>query len=424
MTLPPVNCFGVWSSNWLRSLLNGFRGWHDRLLASGVRARDNRCMRYQQLQFFTRPETVAMRDRTKARNYSAEKEEFRRDHARRRQWGLVRRHAQKLCRSHGCTGKCAEVGLHDFAEAVPPLIWPDDAIYTQRPAPPTPAAPPTPGAPVAAPGAPGAPGRFVADGRDLRPGSEQQACRPIPASEAAAARRAGSTTRTEPAPRTETAAQTAPAHQAAPAHRAEPAHQQAEAAPRTETAAHTAPAHRAEPAHQQANPIRQAEPAHQQANPIRQAEPAHQQAEAARQAGAAVPPHAKAAGHAGGPGQDEPGHRPALTRPTTSATRRHIPTCHVDTGRLTEDSLHGSAPPPAKADPRRSTTHLDHTSLAPHRPPQKKTGTIHFGANPRRSEKGQLIPRRPNVKERSPPRRPRRRSQLAERWTVLDRRRQ
>jgi len=42
-------------------------------------------MRYQQLQFFTRPETAAMRDRTKARNYSPEKEEFRRDHARRRQ---------------------------------------------------------------------------------------------------------------------------------------------------------------------------------------------------------------------------------------------------------------------------------------------------------------------------------------------------
>ena len=84
-------------------------------------------MRYQQLQLFTRPATAAMRDRTKARNYSPEKEEFRRDHARRRQWGLARRHAQKLCRSHGCSRECAEVGLHDHAEAVPPLIWPAEA---------------------------------------------------------------------------------------------------------------------------------------------------------------------------------------------------------------------------------------------------------------------------------------------------------
>ncbi|HET6479341.1 MAG TPA: hypothetical protein VFG35_04750, partial [Actinoplanes sp.] len=71
-TFSAGNCLGAWSSNWLRSVLNGFRGWHDRLLAGGVLARDNRCMRYQQLQFFTRPETAAMRDRTKARNYSPE----------------------------------------------------------------------------------------------------------------------------------------------------------------------------------------------------------------------------------------------------------------------------------------------------------------------------------------------------------------
>jgi hypothetical protein len=37
-----------------------------------------------------------MRDRTAARNYSPEKEEFRRDHERRRAWGLKRRHARKL----------------------------------------------------------------------------------------------------------------------------------------------------------------------------------------------------------------------------------------------------------------------------------------------------------------------------------------
>ena len=90
-------------------------------------------MRYQQLQLFSRPATAAMRDRTQARNYSPQKEEFRRDHARRRRWGLARRHAQKLCRSRGCSRECAEVGLHDHGDAVPPLIWPDEATFAQRP---------------------------------------------------------------------------------------------------------------------------------------------------------------------------------------------------------------------------------------------------------------------------------------------------
>ena len=37
-----------------------------------------------------------MRDRTKARNYSPERDEFRRDHERRRAFGLARRHAERL----------------------------------------------------------------------------------------------------------------------------------------------------------------------------------------------------------------------------------------------------------------------------------------------------------------------------------------
>lgn len=37
-----------------------------------------------------------MRDRTKARNYSPERERLRREQARRREVGLARRHAQKL----------------------------------------------------------------------------------------------------------------------------------------------------------------------------------------------------------------------------------------------------------------------------------------------------------------------------------------
>ncbi|TDO41025.1 hypothetical protein C8E87_4751 [Paractinoplanes brasiliensis] len=39
-----------------------------------------------------------MRDRTRRRNYSAAGEEFRREHQRRREWGLRQRHARKLSR--------------------------------------------------------------------------------------------------------------------------------------------------------------------------------------------------------------------------------------------------------------------------------------------------------------------------------------
>ena len=85
-----------------------------------------------QLQLFTRSEVAAMRDRSRARNYSPEGEEFRRVHARHRSWGLARRHARKLCRSHGCSTECAAVGLHDSAD-VPPLIWPAGATRERPP---------------------------------------------------------------------------------------------------------------------------------------------------------------------------------------------------------------------------------------------------------------------------------------------------
>src|SRR5689334_14742915 len=51
-----------------------------------------------QMSLFSRTEIAGMRDRTKARNYSAERDEFRRDHERRRAFGLQRRHATKLRR--------------------------------------------------------------------------------------------------------------------------------------------------------------------------------------------------------------------------------------------------------------------------------------------------------------------------------------
>ncbi|HTJ35288.1 MAG TPA: hypothetical protein VL738_18845 [Dactylosporangium sp.] len=52
----------------------------------------------RQLQLFTSSELAAMRDRTRSRRYSPAGEEFRREHARQRAWGLARRHAEKLRR--------------------------------------------------------------------------------------------------------------------------------------------------------------------------------------------------------------------------------------------------------------------------------------------------------------------------------------
>lgn len=47
---------------------------------------------------FAVAEVAAMRDRTRSRRYSPQREEFRREHERRRAWGLVRRHAERLRR--------------------------------------------------------------------------------------------------------------------------------------------------------------------------------------------------------------------------------------------------------------------------------------------------------------------------------------
>ncbi|MCW2135710.1 hypothetical protein BXY51_000232 [Actinoplanes cyaneus] len=52
-----------------------------------------------QMSLFSRAELAGMRDRTLARNYSAEREEFRREHERHRAWGLRQRHARKLVRA-------------------------------------------------------------------------------------------------------------------------------------------------------------------------------------------------------------------------------------------------------------------------------------------------------------------------------------
>jgi hypothetical protein len=52
-------------------------------------------MRQRQLQFFTPSELAKMRDPAKSRDYSPERDEFRRIHERRRAWGKAQRHSQR-----------------------------------------------------------------------------------------------------------------------------------------------------------------------------------------------------------------------------------------------------------------------------------------------------------------------------------------
>ncbi len=197
-------------------------------------------MRYQQLQLFTRPAIAAIRDRTKGRNHSPAKEEFRREHARRRRWGLARRHAQKLCRSRGCSRECAALGLHDEAEAVPPLIWPDEATCTHRPQ----AAPRAEPAPRAQATARTDPTRQAETAAQTPPARRTKA-----AAQTAPARQVKAAAQTAPARQVKAAAQTAPARQVKAAARTGPARHvktSAEARPahRAKAAARTAPAGR------------------------------------------------------------------------------------------------------------------------------------------------------------------------------------
>jgi hypothetical protein len=54
-----------------------------------------------QLGLFSAAQLAVMRDPTARRNYSAEAEEFRREHKRHRDWGLKRRYAEKARRAGG-----------------------------------------------------------------------------------------------------------------------------------------------------------------------------------------------------------------------------------------------------------------------------------------------------------------------------------
>ncbi|MFF5076127.1 hypothetical protein ACFY36_03690 [Actinoplanes sp. NPDC000266] len=86
-----------------------------------------------QLGFFSRSVIASMRDWSGVPSHSPEMVEFRRGQDERRRWGLKRRHALKLCRLHGCSRLCGELGLHDSTERIPPLVWDEEVSWVRRP---------------------------------------------------------------------------------------------------------------------------------------------------------------------------------------------------------------------------------------------------------------------------------------------------
>jgi hypothetical protein len=93
-----------------------------------------------QLSFFTRVELAAMRDRTRSRRYSPQKEAFRREHERRRAFGLAQRHSRKLRELHGGDGIVALTAamLGRASQACdPPLVEQPEPPLVEQPEPPS-----------------------------------------------------------------------------------------------------------------------------------------------------------------------------------------------------------------------------------------------------------------------------------------------
>ncbi|MER7007667.1 hypothetical protein ABT297_32130 [Dactylosporangium sp. NPDC000555] len=127
-----------------------------------------------QLGLFSRAELAAMRDRTRSRRYSPAKEQFRREHARHRDWGLARRHAEKLRRVRGDTPP----GVSDQR---------DGSVHgsVQGPVPPSPPPPVTqpeqaqrPASGTAASDCDPAPRQVGGDGRSAPVPKHRRACTP------------------------------------------------------------------------------------------------------------------------------------------------------------------------------------------------------------------------------------------------------
>jgi hypothetical protein len=77
-----------------------------------------------QLSFFSKSELAAMRDRSRSQRYSPASEQFRREHARHRDWGLARRHAEKLRRVRGGMPSAPAADEHREDAAPGPLPVP------------------------------------------------------------------------------------------------------------------------------------------------------------------------------------------------------------------------------------------------------------------------------------------------------------
>ena len=125
-----------------------------------------------QLQLFTPAELAGMRDRTKARNYSPEAENFRRVHEGHREWGLRQRYARKARRLANSTRDVvAPTTTSEYRTDKPPGGSP---VAT-----PAPARPPKPAAPDPAPSprrptGPGRPPRREAPTKVPRPAEKHQ----------------------------------------------------------------------------------------------------------------------------------------------------------------------------------------------------------------------------------------------------------
>jgi hypothetical protein len=93
----------------------------------------------RQLELFTRTELAGMRDRSRARNYSASRDEFRRVQAGRRVWGLQRRHGERLRqireREAGCWPADLEVlhgAVQEARSGITEQLSPDTARLLVR----------------------------------------------------------------------------------------------------------------------------------------------------------------------------------------------------------------------------------------------------------------------------------------------------
>jgi hypothetical protein len=149
-------------------------------------------MRQRQLELFTRSELASMRDPAASRNYSPERDQFRRDHERHRAWGLTQRHARRLMqlRNQGDPWAVAisEAGGWQARSAISVFEPAGDGPPPSR-----------------------ASGRSSSSGRGLAPRGGRPNAQASPAERAACAPRTERTERTQPA---EQAEQTQPAEQA------------------------------------------------------------------------------------------------------------------------------------------------------------------------------------------------------------------